>query len=115
MGRLDGQVAIVTGAGSGIGRATALMLADEGATVVVAGRRQAPLDALVAEIARRGGRADARSADVGDPDQAVALARGALERHGRVDILSTTRGPRAASATSAGWGARNGSACSPST
>ena len=91
-GRLDGQVAIVTGAGSGIGRATALMLAAEGAAVVVAGRRRAPLDALVAEIARAGGRADARTADVGDPDQAVALARSALERHGRVDILVNNAG-----------------------
>jgi NADP-dependent 3-hydroxy acid dehydrogenase YdfG len=92
VGRLDGQVAIVTGAGSGIGRATALLLAAEGATVVTAGRRRSPLDALVAEIARAGGRADARVADVGDPDQAVALARFALERHGRVDVLVNNAG-----------------------
>jgi NADP-dependent 3-hydroxy acid dehydrogenase YdfG len=92
MAKLDGQVAIVTGAGSGIGRATAHMLAAEGATVVAAGRRRAPLDALVAEIARSGGRADARTADVGDPDQAVALARSILERHGRVDILVNNAG-----------------------
>jgi 2-deoxy-D-gluconate 3-dehydrogenase len=92
VGRLDGQVAIVTGAGSGIGRATAVMLAAEGATVVAVGRRQGPLDALVAETARRGGRADAWSADVGDPDQAVQLARATVERHGRVDILVNNAG-----------------------
>jgi NAD(P)-dependent dehydrogenase (short-subunit alcohol dehydrogenase family) len=92
MGKLDGQVAVVTGAGSGIGRATALLLAAEGATVVAAGRRPAPLAILVAEIARAGGRADARTADVGDPDQATALARFALERHGRVDVLVNNAG-----------------------
>jgi NADP-dependent 3-hydroxy acid dehydrogenase YdfG len=92
MGRLDGQVAIVTGAGSGIGHATARMLAVEGAAVVVAGRRQAPLDALVAEITRTGGKADARPADVGQPDQATALARWTLARHGRVDILVNNAG-----------------------
>ena len=92
MGKLDGQVAIVTGAGSGIGRATAVMLAAEGATVVAAGRRPAPLEAVVAEIARAGGRADARTADVGSPAEAAALARWTLERHGRVDILVNNAG-----------------------
>jgi NADP-dependent 3-hydroxy acid dehydrogenase YdfG len=92
MGKLDGQVMIVTGAGSGIGRATALLLAGEGATVVAAGRRRAPLDALVAEITRAGGRADARTADVGDPGQAQGLARYTIERHGRIDVLVNNAG-----------------------
>jgi NADP-dependent 3-hydroxy acid dehydrogenase YdfG len=92
VGRLDGQVAIVTGAGSGIGRATAVMLAAEGATVVAVGRRPDPLEAVVAEIARAGGRADARTCDVGSPAEAAALARWTLERHGRVDILVNNAG-----------------------
>jgi NADP-dependent 3-hydroxy acid dehydrogenase YdfG len=90
--RLDGQVAIVTGAGSGIGHATARMLAAEGAAVVVIGRRRAPLEALVAQIARAGGRADSRTADVGKPAEAAALARFAIERYGRVDILVNNAG-----------------------
>ena len=92
MGKLDGQVAIVTGAGSGIGRATALLLAAEGATVVAAARRAAPLDALVAEIVRAGGRASARTVDVGNPEQATALARWTIEHHGRVDVLINNAG-----------------------
>ena len=63
MGVLDGQVAIMTGGGSGIGRAGALMLAAEGAQVVVAGRREAPIEEVAGEIARAGGRAVARVAD----------------------------------------------------
>ena len=55
MGRLDGKVAIVTGGGSGIGREAARRLAGEGARVVVAGRRRAPLDEVVAEIEQAGG------------------------------------------------------------
>src|SRR5262249_60917853 len=64
MGALEGQVAIVTGAGSGIGRETAKLLAGEGARVVVTGRRQAPLDAGVAQIGAGAGRARARSGRV---------------------------------------------------
>ena len=92
MGKLEGQVAIVTGGGSGIGRATALMLAAEGAQVVIAGRRKPPLDAVVADIERAGGSAAARQADVADADQAGGLARWTLERYGRVDVLVNNAG-----------------------
>ncbi len=90
--RLDGQVAIVTGAGSGIGRATALMLAGEGATVVVNGRRTPPLEALVGEIEKAGGKAVARAADVARHDEAAGLARFTLAELGRVDILINNAG-----------------------
>jgi NADP-dependent 3-hydroxy acid dehydrogenase YdfG len=92
MGSLQGQVAIVTGGGSGIGRCTARLLADEGATVVVAGRRREPLDEVVAEIEASGGRAAARTADLARGEEAQVLARWTLERHGRVDILVNNAG-----------------------
>src|SRR5229473_253876 len=74
MGILDGQVAIMTGGGTGVGRAAALMLAAEGAQVVVAGRRKAPIEAVAGEIAKAGGRAVARACDVAKPAEARALA-----------------------------------------
>ena len=92
MGRLDGKVVIVTGAGSGIGRAAAGMLAEEGAQVVVAGRRLDPVVKAAAEIEARGGRAVARQADVEDEAQARDLARWTLKRFGRVDILVNNAG-----------------------
>ncbi len=92
MGRLDGTVAIVTGAGSGIGRAAAGMLAEDGAQVVVAGRRLDPLVEATAEIEARGGSAVARQADVEDEAQARDLARWTLKRFGRVDILVNNAG-----------------------
>ncbi len=92
MGRLDAQVAIVTGGGSGIGRETARMLAAEGAHIVVAGRRMAPLDAVVREIEKEGGRATARQADVGKHAEAVELARWTVSTLGRVDVLVNNAG-----------------------
>jgi NADP-dependent 3-hydroxy acid dehydrogenase YdfG len=92
MGRLDGQVAIVTGGGSGIGREAAKMLAAEGAHVVVAGRRQPPLDEVVGEIAKAGGRATARQADVAKHAEAAGLGRWAVETFGRVDVLVNNAG-----------------------
>lgn len=92
MGRLDGQVAIVTGGGSGIGREAAKLLAAEGAHVVVAGRRRQPLDAVVAEIERAGGVATARPADVGKHAEAVELARVTVATLGRVDVLVNNAG-----------------------
>lgn len=92
MRRLEGQVAIVTGGGTGIGRETARMLAAEGAQVVIAGRRKEPLDQVVAEIERGGGRAAARQADLTKLDEAAALATWTLATYGRVDVLVNNAG-----------------------
>jgi NADP-dependent 3-hydroxy acid dehydrogenase YdfG len=92
MGVLDGQVAIVTGAGTGIGEVTASMLAAEGAQVVICGRRQAPLDSVVKTIEKGGGRCAARAVDLEDPEAAATLVRWTLERFGRVDVLVNNAG-----------------------
>jgi NADP-dependent 3-hydroxy acid dehydrogenase YdfG len=92
MGVLDGQIAIVTGGGSGIGRETAKMLAAQGARVVVSGRRQTPLDETVAEITRAGGNAAARVADMENATDPAALAAWTLATYGRVDILINNAG-----------------------
>jgi len=92
MKTLDGRVAIVTGAGTGIGRATALMLAAEGALVVVAGRRRPPLDAVVSEIEKADGRAVAYTVDLVNAAEASALGRWAVQAHGRVDVLVNNAG-----------------------
>jgi NAD(P)-dependent dehydrogenase (short-subunit alcohol dehydrogenase family) len=86
MARLAGKVAIVTGASSGIGYATAKLFAGEGASVVVAARRQRELDALVSDIEDRGGRATAVAGDVGDPELAKMLIDVAISRFGGLDI-----------------------------
>lgn len=89
-GVFDGQVAIVSGGGSGIGRTTVLELARLGATVVACGRRVEPLHetAALAEA----GRVDAVACDIREEDAVDALVDGALERHGRVDILVNNAG-----------------------
>ncbi len=85
---LSGKVAIVTGAGRNIGRAIALMLAADGAVVVVNARsNMAEADAVVSEIEAAGGRAAAQTGDIGDPETARSLAALALDRFGRIDIL----------------------------
>lgn len=92
MSALKGQVAIVTGGGSGIGRATALRLADAGAHVVVTGRRQAQLNEVVAEIQAAGGQAWARSADLEQREALKALVKGVEAELGGVDILVNNAG-----------------------
>ncbi|OGK99455.1 MAG: 3-oxoacyl-ACP reductase [Candidatus Rokubacteria bacterium RIFCSPHIGHO2_12_FULL_73_22] len=92
MSALSGQVAIVTGAGTGIGREAARLLAAEGAHVVLTGRRQAPLDAVATEIGRAGGRATARRLDVEDAAAARALVAWAEQTLGRVDVLVNNAG-----------------------
>lgn len=90
--KLNNQVAIVTGAGTGIGRAAAKMLAAEGAKLFLVGRRIEPLNAVVAEIQAAGGEATAHSADLVDGDAAAAVAKFALEAYGQIDILVNNAG-----------------------
>ena len=92
IGALNGHVALVTGGGSGIGRATALHLAREGARVVVTGRRQGPLDDVVAQVQSTGGQAWARSADLERPEQLRALVKWVEGELGSVDILVNNAG-----------------------
>lgn len=83
---LTDKVAIVTGASSGIGRATAKLFAEEGARLIVAARRQAELEALVAEIGDADGAAIALAGDVRDEAYAKALVDLAVEKFGGLDI-----------------------------
>jgi len=92
MRALKDKVAIVTGASSGIGRATALLFAEEGASVVVAARRQKELDDLVAEIAATGGRALALAGDVREEATAAALVALARREFGGLDIAFNNAG-----------------------
>lgn len=86
-GTFEGRVVIVTGGGSGMGRAMAQEFARLGASVVVAGRRPEPLEETVALVDAAGGRAAAQPTDVRQPDEVEALVATAVERFGRIDAL----------------------------
>lgn len=90
--RLDGQLALITGASAGIGRATALLFAREGAKVVVGARREAELQSLVAQIEAEGGKAVALAGDVRSEDYAKALVDLAVSRFGRLDVAFNNAG-----------------------
>ena len=101
--RLDGKVAVVTGAGRGIGRGIALLMAQEGASVVVndlgcevdgTGSSHAPADSVVDEIQRRGGTATANYDNVVEMAGGEAVIQNAVDSYGRVDILVNSVGIR---------------------
>jgi NAD(P)-dependent dehydrogenase (short-subunit alcohol dehydrogenase family) len=85
--RFEGKVAIVTGGGSGIGRATAVLLASEGAAVTVADVRIAAAEEVVAAIVGAGGRARAQAVDVADPDAVASMVAATVAAFGGVDVL----------------------------
>ena len=89
---LDGRVAAVTGGGSGIGRASALALAAQGAGVAVLGRTRSELDESVAAIEKLGGRALAVEADTSRSDQVLDAYRRVSDRWGRLDIVVANAG-----------------------
>jgi NADP-dependent 3-hydroxy acid dehydrogenase YdfG len=91
-GSLNGKVAVVTGASSGIGEATVRSLAGEGAAVVAGARRKERLDGLVEEVTREGGKAIAVECDVTDEQQAHDLVDRAIEEFGKIDILVNNAG-----------------------
>ena len=101
MGRLDGRVAIVTGAGRGIGRSVATLLASEGASIVVndlgaaldgSGSDASPAGQVVDEIAAGGGKAVANGADISEHAAAESLIGSAIEQFGRLDVLVNVAG-----------------------
>ncbi|SDP54965.1 NADP-dependent 3-hydroxy acid dehydrogenase YdfG [Rhodoferax sp. OV413] len=92
---LPQKIALVTGAGSGIGRATAIGLLNDGWSVVLAGRRAEPLQALATEAATRGQTAMAVPTDVTDPDSVQALFAAIENRFGRLDLLFNNAGVNA--------------------
>ena len=92
MGKLEGKVAVVTGAARGIGRADALLFAREGAAVFVTDIDEAPLIQVVNDIKAAGGRADGCAGDVTKPGDCQEVMDKAVEKFGRIDVLVNNAG-----------------------
>jgi NAD(P)-dependent dehydrogenase (short-subunit alcohol dehydrogenase family) len=87
MPRLEGKVAIITGAGTGVGRSCLQIFAREGAKVVGAGRTQATLDESLAAVTDAGGEGFVQTTDVSNEEDCSALIRAAVDRYGQLDII----------------------------
>lgn len=92
MGRLQDKVAIITGGNSGVGAATALLFAKEGAKVVISARRQAQLDEVAAKIREAGGEVTTVVTDISKREDADNLIAKAVEAYGQVDVLINNAG-----------------------
>lgn len=92
MGRLQDKVAIITGGNSGVGAATALLFAKEGAKVVISARREAQLEEVAAKIREAGGKVLAVVSDISKHEDADNLVEKAVEAYGKVDILINSAG-----------------------
>ena len=92
MNRIQDKIVLITGASSGIGEATARLLAARGATVVLGARRVDRLQALAAEIQAAGGKASVHALDVTSREGVQAFAGQALAEHGRIDVLVNNAG-----------------------
>jgi NAD(P)-dependent dehydrogenase (short-subunit alcohol dehydrogenase family) len=92
MSEFEGKVAVITGGGGGIGKATAARLLDEGASVVLSGRRQEVLDAARQKLGPSGDRVELAGGDVSSASAAERLVEVALERFGRLDVLVNSTG-----------------------
>ena len=91
----QGKIAIITGAGTGVGKAAALALSSEGWAVVLAGRRPEPLDETVKQIQAASGAAEAVPTDAADPESVKALFAKVKDTHGRLDLLFNNAGTNA--------------------
>ncbi len=91
-GRVHAKISLVTGAGSGIGRATAILLAHEGATVIVSDIDTHAAEAVASEIRNGGGVAEATTLDVAEESTWIAVIEGILTRHMRIDVLVNNAG-----------------------
>ena len=92
MSNMNDKVALITGASSGIGRATAEFFAEKGARIVVAARRQDELDSLVAEIKSRGGTASAIKTDVSQAADVERMVDHVIKTFGRLDYAVNNAG-----------------------
>lgn len=92
MNLLQGKTAVITGGNSGLGAATAMLFAQEGANVVISARRQSALDDVAAKIKEAGGNVITVSADISKNEDCIALMNTALEQFGSIDILVNNAG-----------------------